>query len=193
MSPGRSGPSTADWICDPAALKRAFETGGASGLAGARNFLHDVAHNGGRPHQVDRTPFELGRNLAATPGQVVFLADVKSDTYLVGAVNDHIVPWPSSYQAVGLLSGTVRYVLSSGGHIAGIVNPPGPKAWYEAAEQHLQDRTQWQEAAKRHQGSWWEDWAAWADARAGQLGPPPPMGSERFPAVGQAPGEYIRG
>jgi len=57
---------------NPAALKKAFETGGASVLAGARNLADDLAHNGGFPRQVDTSPFELGRNLAATPGKVVF-------------------------------------------------------------------------------------------------------------------------
>jgi polyhydroxyalkanoate synthase subunit PhaC len=62
-------------------------------------------------------------------GQRLSLSSVTSDTYAVGAVNDHIVPWHGSYKTGGLLGGEVRYVLSSGGHIAGIVNPPGPKAW----------------------------------------------------------------
>src|SRR6516164_3333787 len=57
---------------NPAALKKAFETGGGSVLAGARNFAGDLARNGGRPRQVDVSAFELGRNLAATPGRVVF-------------------------------------------------------------------------------------------------------------------------
>src|SRR5215472_13562137 len=55
---------------NPAALKRAYETGGASVAAGVRNFLDDLVHNQGRPRQVDKAPFELGSNLAATPGQV---------------------------------------------------------------------------------------------------------------------------
>src|ERR1700733_4207700 len=97
-------------------------------------------------------------------GQPLSLADVKSDTYIVGAVNDHIVPWTSSYKATGLLGGSVRYVLSSGGHIAGIVNPPGPKSWYETAEHNPSDPDQWRKGAQRHDGSWWEDWTAWADA-----------------------------
>lgn len=54
------------------------------------------------------------------------LADAKQDAYIVGAISDHIVPWTSSCKATGLLGGSVRYVLSSGGHIAGIVNPPSP-------------------------------------------------------------------
>jgi polyhydroxyalkanoate synthase len=136
---------------------------------------------------------ELARGDLELAGTELSLADVRSDTYIVGAVNDHIVPWRSSYRATGLLGGSVRYVLSNGGHIAGIVNPPGPKSWYETGEHYPAQAEEWREAAQRHAGSWWEDWAAWADARAGQLGPPPPMGSERYPALGEAPGDYVRG
>ena len=75
---------------------------------------------------------ELAQGEMELAGQQLSLSDVKNDTYVVGAVNDHIVPWHSSYHATRLLGGSVRYVLSSGGHIAGIVNPPGPKAWYQA-------------------------------------------------------------
>jgi len=139
-----------------------------------------------------------GRNELATgrlelAGQTLQLADVKQDAYIVGAVNDHIVPWTSSYKATGLLGGSVRHVLSSGGHIAGIVNPPGPKSWYQTAEASPPDPAQWRAEAQRHSGSWWEDWAAWAGARAGDLVDPPPMGSRRYPALGAAPGSYVRG
>jgi polyhydroxyalkanoate synthase subunit PhaC len=136
---------------------------------------------------------ELARGELELAGTVLSLADVKNDTYIVGAINDHIVPWRSSYKATHLLGGSVRYVLSSGGHIAGIVNPPTPKAWYEAGEHYPDNPVQWQHTAEKHGGSWWEDWTAWADARAGRLGPPPPMGSERYPALDEAPGHYIRG
>ena len=61
---------------NPAALKRAFDTGGASLVAGARNFLGDLRDNKGMPRQVDTRPFEIGRNLAATPGKVVFRNDL---------------------------------------------------------------------------------------------------------------------
>ena len=136
---------------------------------------------------------QLAKGELEIAGQLLSLADVKNDTYLVGAVNDHIVPWPSSYKATGMLGGTVRYVLSSGGHIAGIVNPPGPKAWYEVAQHNPEGAARWREAAEKHDGSWWQDWASWADERAGRLGPAPPMGSDRYPALGEAPGDYVRG
>jgi polyhydroxyalkanoate synthase len=52
-----------------------------------------------------------------------------------------------------MLGGRVWYVLSSGGHIAGIVNPPGPKAWYEVAQRNPEGAAEWREAAERHSRS----------------------------------------
>jgi polyhydroxyalkanoate synthase subunit PhaC len=128
-------------------------------------------------------------------GQLVNLGDIKSDTYVVGAENDHIVPWRSSYAATRLLSGSVRFVLSSGGHIAGIVNPPGPKGWYIAMDQDGDELPgspdEWRQLAQHHSGSWWEDWADWAEARAGELIDPPRMGSDVHPVLYDGPGEYI--
>ncbi|MDN5861676.1 MAG: alpha/beta fold hydrolase, partial [Pseudonocardia sp.] len=66
-------------------------------------------------------------------GQRLNLKDVTSELYVVAAINDHIVPWESSYRTTQVMPGEARFVLSSGGHIAGIVNPPNPKAWYLTA------------------------------------------------------------
>ena len=136
---------------------------------------------------------ELAKGEMVLAGQRLALPEVKNDTYVVGAINDHIVPWPASYQATRLLGGDVRYVLSSGGHIAGIVNPPGPKAWYEVADGSHADAAGWRDAATRQAGSWWEDWTKWAQGRAGARVRPPGLGSQRYPAVGDAPGDYVRG
>jgi polyhydroxyalkanoate synthase len=57
---------------NPAALKRLVDTGGASLARGLENFVSDLAANGGLPAQVDRRGFELGKNLATTPGAVVY-------------------------------------------------------------------------------------------------------------------------
>jgi polyhydroxyalkanoate synthase len=136
---------------------------------------------------------ELARGELELAGQRLSLGDVKSDTYVVGAVNDHIVPWTTSYKAARLLGGHVRYVLTSGGHVAGIVNPPGPKAWHIAGEDYPPTAEAWRSAAERKDGSWWEDWAGWAESRAGDLVKPPRMGSRRYPPLGDAPGQYVRG
>ena len=134
----------------------------------------------------------LARGELELAGQRLDLRDVREDIYIVAAINDHIVPWTSSYATIQHVSGDVRFVLSSGGHIAGIVNPPGPKGWYETADHNPPTPQEWREAAQRHQGSWWEDWAEWGAKRAGEQIPPPPTGSERHPVLGDGPGDYVR-
>jgi polyhydroxyalkanoate synthase len=124
-------------------------------------------------------------------GREIHLDDIKKDTYVVSAQNDHIVPWRSAFATTQLVSGPVRFVLSSGGHIAGIVNPPGPKGWYLVADDVPADPDEWQAVATKHPGSWWEDWAQWSTQRSGGLVDPPPIGSREYPLLGDGPGEYI--
>jgi polyhydroxyalkanoate synthase len=57
---------------NPTAVKRAFDTGAASLVRGARNWVRDLTTNGGMPSQVDESPFQLGVTTAATPGAVVY-------------------------------------------------------------------------------------------------------------------------
>jgi polyhydroxyalkanoate synthase len=139
---------------------------------------------------------ELARGELELLGQQLSLSSVENDTYVVGAINDHIVPWHGSYKTGGLMGGQVRYVLSSGGHIAGIVNPPGPKAWHEATSDDtaaVPDPEAWRHSGTKQPGSWWEDWTAWSESRAGELIKPPHMGSKKHPAIADAPGEYVFG
>jgi polyhydroxyalkanoate synthase len=128
-------------------------------------------------------------------GKTIDLSAIKAPTYVVSAINDHIVPWQSSYKTAGLVSGPVRFVLSSGGHIAGIVNPPGPKAWYQVAptdDAPPASATAWRAGAERRSGSWWEDWARWSEEHSGPMQDPPGMGSAQHPVLGDGPGTYVR-
>jgi polyhydroxyalkanoate synthase len=134
-------------------------------------------------------------------GKIIDLSAIKAPTYVVSAINDHIVPWEAAYKTVGLVSGPVRFVLGSGGHIAGIVSPPGPKAWYMVAGKDGVDTESalpptgeaWRSVAERRSGTWWEDWARWSDESSGALGEPPEMGSRKYPVLGDGPGLYVRG
>jgi polyhydroxyalkanoate synthase subunit PhaC len=129
-------------------------------------------------------------------GRTIDLSAIKSPTYVVSAINDHIVPWQSAYKTTGLVSGPVRFVLSSGGHIAGIVNPPTPKAWFLADDTDAAapaSAEAWREQAQRHGGTWWEDWTRWSTESAGEMVDPPPMGNESYPVLGDAPGTYVHG
>ena len=70
-------------------------------------------------------------------GNPVDVSQVTVDAYSVGAETDHLTPWQSCYKNVNLLGGNTRFVLSSSGHIAAIINPPGnPKARYHVADEH---------------------------------------------------------
>ena len=133
----------------------------------------------------------LARGQLEIAGQVVRLGEVKRPAYIVGAENDHIVPWKSAYASTRLLPGPVRFVLSSGGHIAGIVNPPGPKGWYLVGSEHPDSADEWRGRAVRHDGSWWEDWATWSAENSGPLVDPPPTGSRKYRVLYDGPGEYI--
>jgi polyhydroxyalkanoate synthase len=126
-------------------------------------------------------------------GRVLDLQDVYQDLYVVAAINDHIVPWTSSYRTISQVAGKPRFVLSSGGHIAGIVNPPSAKAWYERGDEHPDDPAQWHTGAQRRSGSWWEDWTRWGAQRAGPLVEPPQLGSPAHPVLADGPGDYVRG
>jgi polyhydroxyalkanoate synthase len=136
---------------------------------------------------------QLANGTMVLGGHRLDLGSVKSDTYVVAAERDHIVPWRSSYRTTGLLGGDVRYVLVSGGHIAGIVSPPEPKAWVMTGETNPPTAEEWREAASRRSESWWEDWAGWMADRAGPHGKPPRVGSRRHPVLASGPGEYVQG
>jgi polyhydroxyalkanoate synthase len=127
-------------------------------------------------------------------GRTIDLSAIKSPTYVVSAINDHIVPWESAYKTTSLVSGPVRFVLSSGGHIAGIVNPPSPKAWFLAHDDEAAagPAEAWRETAQRKAGTWWDDWARWSTEIAGDMIDPPPMGNDEHPVLGDAPGLYVR-
>lgn len=104
------------------------------------------------------------------------------------------MPWQASYASVPLFGGDVRYALSSGGHIAGICNPPSPKAWAEIADGDgplPAAPSAWQQQATRRPMTWWEDWIEWSNERAGDLVDPPPMSSGAHPPIADAPGEYV--
>ncbi|WP_130290321.1 alpha/beta fold hydrolase [Pseudonocardia sediminis] len=72
---------------------------------------------------------------ATMSGRPVDLSDIDVDGYVVAGATDHICPWQSCYRSAGLFGGTTRFVLSTGGHIAATVNPPGnPRSSFQAGE-----------------------------------------------------------
>lgn len=119
-------------------------------------------------------------------------AAISGDLYILNAVEDHIAPWRTGYATTRALGSTrPRFVLSSAGHIAGIVNPPNPKSAYWTNDELPPDPEEWLAHATKHQGSWWEDWARWIGERGGEMRTPPPLGGDSHPPLGDAPGVYV--
>jgi polyhydroxyalkanoate synthase len=126
-------------------------------------------------------------------GTRLMVSKTKNDTYLVAGVTDHIVPWRSNYRTTQLFQGKRRFVLSSGGHIAGIINPPRPQSKFWANEELPADADQWLAGADEVGETWWNDWVKWVRPRSGKLTATPPLGNADYPAGVPAPGTYVLG
>jgi polyhydroxyalkanoate synthase len=126
-------------------------------------------------------------------GVPVDLSQVGVDSYVVAGIADHLTPWQSCYSTTALLGGDSRFVLSTSGHIAALVNPPGnPKASYQVNKTSPADPQAWLSTAETRQGSWWPDALAWLGERCGPDKPAPeqPGGGGLRPLV-DAPGTYV--
>jgi polyhydroxyalkanoate synthase subunit PhaC len=134
---------------------------------------------------------QLARGEMELAGTPLRLEQIREQVYVLAARDDHIVPWTSAYATTQLVGGAARFVLSSSGHIAGIVNPPGPKGRHWTNDETPSDPQDWLEGAVERRGSWWDDWTAWIAARAGGRREPPPTGTAEYPPLGDAPGDYV--
>ncbi len=130
---------------------------------------------------------------ASMLGTPVDLASITADTYVVAGIADHLCQWESCYASTQLFSGPSKFVLSTSGHIAAMVNPPGnPKASFRTAADNPADPQEWLEGAQQVKGSWWDDYAGWVAERAGDVrNKPTRMGSASYEPICDAPGSYV--
>jgi polyhydroxyalkanoate synthase len=126
-------------------------------------------------------------------GSPVDLGLIDRDSYIVAGVTDHICPWQSCYRSTQLLSGQRRFVLSTSGHIAAMVNPPGnDKASYQVTQESPADPEQWLRQAETGRGSWWPDYAGWlADHCGAEKDAPAELGGGGLVPICDAPGTYV--
>ncbi|MEO7200312.1 MAG: poly-beta-hydroxybutyrate polymerase, partial [Dokdonella sp.] len=145
----------------------------------------------------------LDNDLAAgrypVDGRPVALSNIRLPVFCVGTVTDHVAPWRSVYKLHHELVSDITFVLTSGGHNAGIVSEPGhPHRHFQMLERSA-DCTylasdEWLTLAPQHEGSWWPAWCAWLDARSSAKAKPPGLGAAKrgYAALGDAPGEYVK-
>ena len=125
-------------------------------------------------------------------GRPVALTDIHAPLFAVGTTHDHVAPWRSVYKVNLFTDSSVTFLLTTGGHNAGIVSEPGHagRSYQAMARMHDEpyvDPDAWVAQAPRHEGSWWPEWQLWLARHSSAPGAPPEMGK----ALGEAPGEYV--
>ena len=139
---------------------------------------------------------DLSEGRYPVDGRPVSLSNLTLPMFLVGTLTDHVAPWRSVFKLHQMSPAEITFALTSGGHNAGIVNPPGnPRRRYQLLTRPAGGSyvapDEWLETAPQTQGSWWPAWLQWLQARSGTPVKPPRMGAGAYQPVGDAPGTYV--
>ena len=135
-----------------------------------------------------------GVSIADTP---IDLSKVATPQFMLGTVDDHIAPWQNCFRSIALLGGESTFVLAGSGHIAGVINHPARQKYGYRALAAPTPTDSTPEAflaqATAHEGSWWPHWLEWLLLRSAERVPAPKkQGNKAYPALGDAPGTYVR-
>jgi len=131
-------------------------------------------------------------------GKPVALTDIRAPIFAVGTELDHVAPWRSVYKFHLLTDTAITFVLTNGGHNAGIVSEPGHahrhyRVSTQAADSRYIDPEVWLGATPARSGSWWTEWCAWLATRSGDPVAPPALGAPQagYAPLCDAPGTYV--
>ena len=141
---------------------------------------------------------DLAEGRFQVAGRPVALPDIRLPLFSVSTERDHVAPWHSVFKLHLLTEAPITFVLTNGGHNAGILSEPGhPHRHFRmAVREHGEpyiDPDRWLAEHPPHEGSWWPAWSTWLGARSGDPVPPPPLGDAAagFAALEDAPGRYV--
>lgn len=128
----------------------------------------------------------------------VTISDIRAPIFSVGTEWDHVAPWHSVYKFHLLSDTELTFVLTNGGHNAGIVSEPGhARRHFRSStvqhDEHYVDPETWEAGTPVQEGSWWPAFVSWLDARSGKAISPPSMGAadQGVEVLCDAPGTYI--
>ncbi len=125
-------------------------------------------------------------------GVKIDLRKIKTPTFILSTREDHIAPWKSAYSPTRLYAGDVQFVLSSSGHVAGVINPPGKSKYaYWTNDDLPADPEDWLAGAAEHDGSWWPHWDDWVEGFANGEVPARTPGDGKLDPIENAPGSYV--
>jgi len=156
-----------------------------------------------RMHSQYLTALYLNNDLAEgryiADGAPVALSDIRIPVFAVGTERDHVSPWRSVFKVHLLSPAEVTFLLTSGGHNVGVVNPPGVAGRHyrvlcQGPERQYISPDQWFATVAPQDGSWWPEWEKWLSVHSGGQEPPPDMGApaKGYPSLEPAPGTYVR-
>ncbi|WP_454685406.1 PHA/PHB synthase family protein [Ancylobacter moscoviensis] len=142
---------------------------------------------------------ELATGRFMVDGKPAAPQNIRVPLFVVSTERDHVAPWRSVYKVHQLTDTDVTFVLTSGGHNAGIVSELGHRGRrFRVATKHTADLQispdEWLVSAEQKQGSWWSEWSQWLGAHSSQPPvPPPAMGApeKNYPVLADAPGSYV--
>jgi polyhydroxyalkanoate synthase len=141
---------------------------------------------------------ELAEGRYLVEGKPIALSDIRTPMFVVGTVRDHVAPWKSVYKVHYQVDADVTFLLTSGGHNAGVVAAPGEQGhFYQVATKPEHARylgpDEWLKATPKADGSWWPEWTQWLAARSGEPVEPPPIGGgdAKDHTLPDAPGDYV--
>ena len=178
---------------------KAIEASFAGGSTGRWPLVRSEASLPARMHSEYLRRLYLNNDLAEgryqVGGRPVAIADIEVPMLIVGTVRDHVAPWPSVYKMHLLSDAELTFVLTSGGHNAGVVSEPGhPRRSYQIATRSVGaryvDPQTWRTETPLNEGSWWPAWQQWLARHSTERVSPPAMGGTQVP-LGDAPGTYV--
>jgi polyhydroxyalkanoate synthase len=138
------------------------------------------------------------QNLLAKPGGIsladtpIDLSKITAPSFILATREDHIAPWKSTYAATRLYSGSIKFVLSASGHMAGVISAPGSKYGHWCNDNLPPSPDEWFAGATPHRGSWWPVWDEWVTHLDGERFPVREPGGGKLPIIEDAPGSYVR-
>jgi polyhydroxyalkanoate synthase subunit PhaC len=142
---------------------------------------------------------EIAEGQYRVEGKPIALTDIHAPIFVVATRSDHVAPWHSVYKIHLLTDAPVSFVLTSGGHNAGIVSEPGhPHRTYQIAHRsgdgRYVDPETWAAATPMREGSWWPAWIDWLAGHSSAATILQAMGapSDGYPVLADAPGRYVR-
>lgn len=139
---------------------------------------------------------DLAEGRYRVEGRSVSLSDIHAPMFVVGTLADHVAPWRSVYKIHYQADADVTFLLTNGGHNAGVVAPPD-EPWHtyqvmtKAADAPYVGPDEWLKLAPHVEGSWWPEWAQWLAARSGEPCDPPSIGVGGADGLPDAPGDYV--